>query len=271
MSNWSNLLSQYDTFFVDLVGVVHDGMTVFPEAIQALNQIDSHKTLTFVSNNPRPSALSIKKLNDYGLVRDFTVVTSGDYARAQLKLDSESLYYHWGATHNTDILSGMAIKLTDNIHQANKVLLTAFIEEQEDPTQFDSLIDQIVTRQLPVFCANPDSYAFNGKNLRKCAGYFADQLKKQEATVTIWGKPEKPFFEFVEKKLPSFDKKTCLMIGDTLETDIQGAQQFGIDSLLVLTGISEWRRQLHNLSIDQLTQTIKPTYIYQNLGAASSV
>lgn len=266
MPHWSALISRYETFLVDLVGVVHDGIDAFPEAIQALNQLPAHKTLIFASNNPRPSTLSVKKLRDYGLTRDFTIVTSGDYARAQLRLDCQSTYYHWGAARNTDILAGIPLKLTDIIQAADKVLLTAFIEEHEDPDQFNPLIEQIIRHQLPVFCANPDISAFNGKDLRLCAGYFADRLKKQGGLVTIWGKPDPTFYDFVERSVPPFEKKTCLMIGDTLETDILGAQQFGIDSLLVLTGISEAARQAHALTITQLTSKITPTYVLPQLG-----
>ncbi len=266
MSRWSTIKTQYNTFFVDLVGVIYDGITVFPQAIQALNQLEPHQKLIFISNNPRPSDLSVTKLKTFGFTHDFTIVTSGDYARAQLSLDQKAIYYHWGAERNTDILDGISLKLTDNIHQADKVLLTAFIEETDDPTKFDPLIDQIISNHLPVFCANPDRYAFNGAELRKCAGYFADKLLYRGGDVTFWGKPNITLYEFVEQSLSQFEKSTCLMIGDTLETDIIGAAQFGIDSLLVLSGVSEAWRQSQSLTLEQLTEKIKPTYVCQQLG-----
>lgn len=266
MSHWSTIITKYDTFLVDLVGVVYDGITAFPEAINALNQLTSDQKLIFVSNNPRPSDLSVQKLKTFGLLHDFTVVTSGDYARTQLSLDQDAIYYHWGAEQNTDILKGISLKLTDDIQKADKVLLTAFIEENDDPTKFDSLIDQIISNHLPVFCANPDRYAFNGLDLRKCAGYFADRLQKRGGDVTFWGKPNIALYEFVEKSLPHLKKSTCLMIGDTLETDIMGAEQFRIDSLLVLSGVSEAWRQSQSLTLEQLTKKIKPTYICKRLG-----
>ena len=49
------------------------------------------------------------------------------------------------------------------------------------------------------------------------------------------GKPSKTFYAYCPEtaKVP---KNKILMIGDTPETDILGAQNFGIDSLLVFTG-----------------------------------
>lgn len=268
-SHWETIISNYDTFFVDLVGVVHDGINPFPEAIEALNLLGTNKNLVFVSNNPRPSKLSLKKLESFHLKPSFKIITSGDFARLKLQQDKDAIYYHWGAATNADISEGIPINLTDHLDKADKVLLTAFIEEGVDDTQFDPLIDQIITRKLPVFCANPDKLAFHGKHMRKCAGYFAEKLQKRGGDdVTFWGKPNLEFYNFVESQLPTqpIDKTKCLMIGDTLETDILGARQYGIDSLLVLSGISESLRKDKDLTLAQLTHKIKPTYIYDRLG-----
>lgn len=43
-------------------------------------------------------------------------------------------------------------------------------------------------------------------------------------------KPDKRFFEYTLKKAKTFTKEKTLMIGDRLETDILGANRFGIDS-----------------------------------------
>jgi 4-nitrophenyl phosphatase len=53
----------------------------------------------------------------------------------------------------------------------------------------------------------------------------------------IIGKPEKPLFETSLKLLGTAPENT-LMIGDRLETDIVGAKLLGLQTALVLTGIS---------------------------------
>jgi ribonucleotide monophosphatase NagD (HAD superfamily) len=46
----------YDGFVLDLWGVVHDGVTVFPGVVDALRQLHAaKKKLVFLSNAPRPS------------------------------------------------------------------------------------------------------------------------------------------------------------------------------------------------------------------------
>jgi 4-nitrophenyl phosphatase len=53
----------------------------------------------------------------------------------------------------------------------------------------------------------------------------------------VIGKPETPIYEQALQRLQS-DSSDTLMIGDRLDTDILGAQRAGINTLLVLTGVT---------------------------------
>ena len=54
-------------------------------------------------------------------------------------------------------------------------------------------------------------------------------------TATVVGKPERPFFDMAIKTL-GFPSNQVVMIGDSIETDIGGAQRAGIEGILVRTG-----------------------------------
>jgi ribonucleotide monophosphatase NagD (HAD superfamily) len=49
------------------------------------------------------------------------------------------------------------------------------------------------------------------------------------------GKPERPFFDMAIKTL-GLPPNQVVMIGDSIETDIGGAQRAGIEAILVRTG-----------------------------------
>jgi len=53
----------------------------------------------------------------------------------------------------------------------------------------------------------------------------------------IVGKPNPYFVDHVVSKY-GFDKSKCLFVGDNLETDIKMAEDTGISSLLVLSGVT---------------------------------
>ena len=53
----------------------------------------------------------------------------------------------------------------------------------------------------------------------------------------VVGKPHQPMIDTIFVRF-AFDKSRTLMVGDRLDTDIAFGQRGGIDTLLVLTGIS---------------------------------
>ena len=59
------------------------------------------------------------------------------------------------------------------------------------------------------------------------------------------------------------------MIGDTLETDILGADNYGIDSLLVLSGITHLKTKEAGLNLEDYKQqqgiSYSPTFIMECL------
>lgn len=74
---------------------------------------------------------------------------------------------------------------------------------------------------------------------------------------TIVGKPNAPMLDTI-KQLYKIDDKRTLFIGDRLNTDIAFANNGGIHSLLVLTGISSEK--------DCKDEDIWPTYVMDSIG-----
>ena len=73
-----------------------------------------------------------------------------------------------------------------------------------------------------------------------------------------FGKPDLRIFEYAYKHCKkSVPKDKILMVGDTLITDIEGGNNFGIDTALVLTG-----NTIPENAIDRIKITgIKPNHI----------
>ena len=56
----SQVQSKYDAFFVDLWGVIHNGIQLYPGAIEVLENLTKlNKRFVLISNAPRPS-ISVK-------------------------------------------------------------------------------------------------------------------------------------------------------------------------------------------------------------------
>jgi HAD superfamily hydrolase (TIGR01459 family) len=243
------VVKSYDVLLVDVWGVLYDGMAPYNGAVSFLNEmLDNGKKIIFLSNNPRPGYITNKQFVEFGLnMNKAEIYTSGDAVREQLTSWSDTVFsklgkrfYHLGAEGNTDILSGIAADVTDDITKADFLLITEFVPASTDLNIHDELLAKAASLHIPAICANPDLTAYYGKQIRYCAGKFAQKYEKLGGVVHYYGKPDNKIYDAALSKYSlDCDKKKILMIGDTLETDILGAQKFGIDSALVLTGNGE--------------------------------
>ena len=76
----------------------------------------------------------------------------------------------------------------------------------------------------------------NKKNIF-CMGTVAQLYQDMGGKVIILGKPSQEIYHEAIKCLNSYNKSQMVAVGDSLFHDIIGAKQFGIDSVLITSGI----------------------------------
>ena len=84
----SRVQSQYDTFLIDLWGVVHNGIELYPGAISVLGNLHKlNKRFVLISNAPRPSKSVEKYLKNLKMNKAFlkNVFTSGEASLQTIK------------------------------------------------------------------------------------------------------------------------------------------------------------------------------------------
>ena len=123
-----------------------------------------------------------------------------------------------------------------------------------------------------MICTNPDKIVFNGKinKLVYQVGTLAEYYKNNGGKVKFYGKPHPKIFKECLIQLKSFSKKKVLMIGDSLQNDILGGQNFKIDTLFILNGnhknefIKLKNKNIKN-KIKNNWKKINPTFILDQL------
>jgi HAD superfamily hydrolase (TIGR01450 family) len=118
-------------------------------------------------------------------------------------------------------------------------------------------------RTIPAILANADgAYPVSGTEMGIAIGGLGWMIEKLVGKKLIrFGKPDSQIFMFALEKVvrqnPAITKRDILMVGDTLQTDIVGANKFGLDTVLVLSG-----NVLPKDAIGAISSTgISPTYI----------
>ncbi|HLD76719.1 MAG TPA: TIGR01459 family HAD-type hydrolase, partial [Rickettsiales bacterium] len=129
-------------------------------------------------------------------------------------------------------------KRVDTAQSADFVLVTGF--EGQHSTLEEKLLQIRDARKydLPFLCVNPDMLVVRKDGTEMlCAGVLAREYEKMGGEVVYYGKPYKNVYDITYKLFSTPNKNKILAIGDGLETDIKGANDFGIDSVLVTSGI----------------------------------
>jgi HAD superfamily hydrolase (TIGR01459 family) len=226
--------SKYDTFFIDLWGVVHNGIYLHSEAITVLNNLNKlKKRFVLMSNAPRPSKNVENFLLKLKMNKIFfkNIFTSGEAALKSLKKQSYGKnFYHLGPERDSSIFDGFE-KNKKKIENADFILCTGFLDNYEDNLNFyKNLLKKHI--KLKMVCTNPDLIVHRGNKKEYCAGTLAEIFKELGGKVIYFGKPHPEIYKFCAKK-----NESVLVIGDNLRTDIKGANNMNFDSLLITNGI----------------------------------
>ena len=263
------IIYDYDNFIIDQWGVMHDGTFGYDHAFDSINILNSNnKNLFIISNSSKRSKSSIDRLPKLGFKKNsfINTLTSGEMIWKLLKanfLDDKNKKncFHIFDEEKEDGLNfrdGLNLNFVEKVEEADLILAcTPFINLQ--PIEYIPLLEVAFKKELTMYCANPDfeTVESNSNNNIFCMGAIGEIYKKMGGNVIIKGKPDVSIYDETTNKI-NLEKKRTLAIGDSLFHDIQGANNFEIDSVLVKSGIHKDLNKINNLIKNH---QINPTYI----------
>ncbi|MDX1916550.1 MAG: hypothetical protein SFT68_01000, partial [Rickettsiaceae bacterium] len=129
-------LALYDSFIIDVYGVLHDGIDKYHNVERTIEFLEKHnKNYVFLSNAPRPSDVLYRKLQELELsVPEDKIVTSGRFFIDKFKNDkiySEAKYFILGEEYNADLLRDLKVNRTNKIEEADFILSLMFTEDEK--------------------------------------------------------------------------------------------------------------------------------------------
>ncbi len=235
------LSGQYNALLCDAWGVIHDGVSLFPEAADALFQFRrSCGPVIIVTNAPRPSSIIPAQLDRLRLPRNAYdgVVTSGDATRAEIKRRMPGPFYCLGPEKDDPLYEGLDLEFS-SLEDARFIICTGLVDDQtESPEVYRDLLERAVRRGSVMICANPDTIVRWGGRLIYCAGALGELYRSLGGEVVYGGKPHPPIYQLAKIKLKELNAdgagpRRILVIGDGLATDIAGANAQGLDAVFV--------------------------------------
>ncbi len=219
------------------------------------------KIVGVLSNTTQLAKNEIDKLQKHGLIQGqhyHFYITSGEVAKEMFSRDvslfptPNKKYYLFGEPHpkymtHQGIFQETSFQETKELNEADFVYISIPHiggVDQIDPAAFKTIIEGFKGITVPMVCANSDQFAHEGNPPRQVVrqGSIAKMHEEQGGSVIYIGKPSNMMFAAAMQTFADYGislPQQLLMVGDTPETDIRGAQNAGIPSALITkTGIT---------------------------------
>ena len=234
LNHLSEIYKNYDTFIIDLWGVIHNGVALYPRAIAAIEQLKNNsKKIVFLSNAPRPSSKVVNFLLKMNMDKKYlsNVMTSGEAAMHAIdKNKFGKTFFHLGPPRDTSVFEKVKNNKTD-IESCDFIICTGLFDEYEDDLEYyKNFLKKYISKKL--VCTNPDLTVHRGNMEELCAGSVAKVFEKLGGEVVYFGKPYKEVY-----KMCFNSNEKVLAIGDNLRTDIKGANNLNIDCIFISNGV----------------------------------
>ncbi len=240
------LFSNYEVIFCDVWGVVYNGITAFQTACDALERFRAGGgTVILVSNAPVPKRRVADMLESRKVPPSAwdDIVSSGDIALAHIQERGFSRLHCIGPQDRDQAFFGTLKARSVAVAEAEAIVCTGLNDDRrETPDDYRGLLSDALAHKLPFVCANPDFVVDVGGTLLYCAGAIADVYAHMGGAVFWAGKPHLNAYETAHHKAEALrdrnvPRERILVIGDSLRTDMKGAENFGCDALFIASGI----------------------------------
>ena len=267
------LIQIYDALLFDAYGVLINSSGPLPKSNSIIDKLNSIKKpyLILTNDSSRSIEASSLRYGEFGLdIPTERMITSGSLM--QIYFSKNNLINQSCCVLGTDDTfeyvkkAGGLLVSADDTFQVLVIGAISGYPFVETTSALISKLFSIIDSQntIELILMNPDLlYPKTEDSFGLAAASLAKLIEEalalrypmnENLTFTKLGKPYMPIFE---KAFAKTRTKKMVMIGDQLHTDIQGAKKFGIDSVLMETGISSLN--------SEIPEHLQPTYRMKNL------
>jgi glycerol 3-phosphatase-2 len=229
----------YDTALLDLDGVVYRGTDPVPHAVQALTAAAAQGlALAYVTNNASRTPQAVAGiLAALGLPATTDQVVTSAQAAARLaaeRFGSGARILVIGGEALREAVRERGLQPVDSADDQPAAVLQGYHPDIGWPQLAEA--GYAVARGVPWIATNLDMTVPTPRGLAPENGALAGVVTAVTGQVPeVAGKPEPPLHR---ETILRTGAQRPLIVGDRLDTDIEGANRADSDSLLVLTGVT---------------------------------
>ena len=247
IAGFSEIADRFDHVLLDQWGTLHEGKAVFSEARDCVRALRAAgKRVLILSNSGRRSDDNAERLADLGFPpgEHDGVLTSGEVVWHGLQDRSAPPFNQLGR-HALLIARGNALSMIEGLDfvavtnpaRADFIWLAGLDDLSTNPEDWREELEVFAARGLPMLCANPDLTMFTSRGLLPAPGALARFYGELGGTVHYVGKPHPAIFAAALRKLGNAKPDRVLVVGDSLDHDIEGGRRAGMLTALITSGV----------------------------------
>jgi len=214
----------------DIGGVLYVGDTSIEGAVEVISRIKEHYPIRFLTNTTqKTSAQVVSKLQEMGFEIDAKeVITALDVTKMYLKKEKSSAEF---------LLTDDAKAFFEPLREyPKKYVVVGDAQNNFSYTNLNKAFRLLQEDAELLAIAKNRYFKDSDGKLSMDAGCFVSALEYASGKESLLiGKPSKAFYHMACADM-GVEPSACVMIGDDIEGDIQGAQEAGLSAILVQTG-----------------------------------
>ena len=214
----------------DIGGVLYEGDTPYPGAVEAVRRLKSRYPVRFLTNTTQKSGSQVVvKLREMGFDIDAAEVVTA------LDVTKTFLLQHRSAA--TFILTDDALKFFGDLPEApRRYVVVGDAQENFTYSRLNEAFRTLMAGgELLAAAKNRYFKDHEGKLSMDAGGFVAALEYASGKTAHVIGKPSVEFYRLACDAL-GVKPEEAVMIGDDIESDVAGAQAAGLRGILVETG-----------------------------------
>ncbi|GIN85099.1 haloacid dehalogenase [Heyndrickxia sporothermodurans] len=249
-------------YIFDLDGTIYLDNQLIDGAAEAIRCLrERGDKIVFLTNKSISTRYDyLTKLNNLGIGANIQEIINSNYITAKYlkqRMSKTDAVFIIGEEALFEEIADENITITDDPKKANYVILGW--DRMFNYEKINSAYQAWVHNQATFVATNPDrTCPVYGGQIPDCAAMIgALEGVTGQSIDLIMGKPSKFAANFVVNEVLKMDPSKCFMVGDRLETDIRMGNENGLNSVLVLTGIT---------TLDMIKESeYKPTYTLESI------
>lgn len=255
------LVTAYDLLMLDLDGVVYVGQHALDGAPARIAEArDRGAHVAFVTNNASrtPETVAAHLLELGITARSEDVVTSAQAAAHLLaeRLRPGAAVFMLGAEGLEQALAAEGLRVVTRLADDPEAVVTGYGPDVAWRRVMQAAV--LIRDGLPWVASNTDLTIPTEYGLGPGHGVQVRMLAEFSGVrPTVAGKPQRPLLDETVRRVGG---RRPLMVGDRVDTDIEGAHNAGVDSLLVMTGVTDLAELV------AVPPRLRPTYVGADLG-----